>query len=78
MANNIETARIKLSDLDDELHGALEGENLMETFKLLKLGLVKVSSIILFRVCNHLCSHNAYTLLRSTIHYLENSVEYWS
>ena len=54
LVNNLEMARIKLTDLDDELSSIL-GESLKDAFKFLKNSIVKLIGIILYRVCYSLC-----------------------
>jgi hypothetical protein len=49
LVNNLEMARIKLVDLDEELDGVL-GETLSSTFKFLKSATVKMLGVMLYRV----------------------------
>lgn len=49
LLNNIETARIKLEDLDEELENSL-GQTIVESFRYLKSSLIKLLGTILFRV----------------------------
>ena len=49
LVNDLEMARIKLVDLDEELNGVL-GETISGTFKFLKSSTVKLIGVMLYRV----------------------------